>query len=68
MDTDNICSQLYEIWEDVSKNWSADAKTKYHNLIFNELLRNSQSVYSNNRKLQSEAQACLSICGVMEDY
>jgi len=68
MADENVCSQLYEFWDDVSKNWSAEAKHKYYNSIYSELIECARGVYSNNMSLQSEAHSCLVLCGAEEEY
>lgn len=68
MADENVCNQLNEFWDDVSKNWSAEAKHKYYAAIFNELMECASGIYSNNANLQSEARACRSMCYTEEDY
>ena len=63
----NVCSQLLYLWDEVSKNWSAEAKSKYRNSIFDEMMNAAHGVYSNNRNLQAEADACCSLCGIYEE-
>ena len=67
MADNNVCNQLLDLWDEVSKNWSADAKSKYKSSVFDEMMGAAQSVYANNRKLQAEAEACCSLCGIHEE-
>lgn len=64
----NVGNQLYEFWEEVSKNWSAEAKSKYYSVVFSELMQCADGIYANNADLQREAQACQSMCYPKGDY
>ena len=63
----NVCDELIENWNFISeKSWIAEAKGRYYNYIFSELIDTAESVYNNNISLQNEVNYCLSLCSKNE--
>ena len=53
------CDELQAAWDAVSTRWSAEAKSKYFNLIYLPLLEEADGNYKRNEDLEDYAESCI---------
>lgn len=55
-----VCEAIHEAWDAVSAKWSADAKSKYFDLILLPLLSEANEMYQRNENLEYYVENCIS--------
>lgn len=51
---------LYDLWDELQTNWSADATGQYYKTLFLPILQSAEQVDINNKELEKYADSCVS--------